>query len=141
MMRVVLDTNVLVSAIIFPSSIPAEIFKAATKRRFQFYTSPFILHEFRRLLEEKFGLSPEEADAAAGIVGAIAEVVEPRQTLTVITSKDDDNRILECAVAAQAEFLVTGDKKHIRKLDIYEGIKIVLPAEFYRVLQERKLLP
>jgi putative PIN family toxin of toxin-antitoxin system len=139
MMRVVFDTNVLISALIFPGGAPAEIFKAGLKRRFRLYISPFVLDEFRRVLREKFLLSEEETATAVEVVQAIATVVEPQQTLTVITAKGDDNRILECVVAAKADFLVTGDKKHIRKLECYEGIKIVLPAEFYGLLREKNL--
>lgn len=141
MMRVVLHTNVLVSALIFPGSAPSEIFKVALKKRYELYVSSFILNEFQRVLEAKFMFSGEEATAATEFVRTNAQAVEPIQALKVIAAKDADNRILECAMAAKADFLVTGDKKHIRKIEVYEGIKIVLPAEFYRILREKNLLP
>jgi predicted nucleic acid-binding protein len=47
-----------------------------------------------------------------------------------VTANDDDNRILECVAAAQAEFLVTGDKEHLLPLGSYRGAKIVTPAQF-----------
>lgn len=97
--------------------------------------------EFRKILEVNFRLSKEEADAAVELVRTSAEVVEPQGRLAVITAKDDDNRIPECAVAAKADFLVTGDKKHVRKLETYGGIEILLPAEFHIILRERNLLP
>lgn len=51
MIRAVFDTNVLISALIFPGSIPSEILKAAIKKRYQLYTSHFILSEFRKVLK------------------------------------------------------------------------------------------
>ena len=52
--------------------------------------------------------------------------------LAVITAKESDNRILECAVAGQAAFIVTGDRKHLLPLGEYSGIRIVSPADFVR---------
>jgi len=57
--------------------------------------------------------------------------------ITVITAKDDDNRILACALAAQAEFLVTGDKAHLLPLASYRKTRIVTPAQLLDLLEPR----
>ena len=58
----------------------------------------------------------------------------PTERIDVITAKDDDNRILECALAARAEFLVTGDKEHLLPLGSYRDTRIVTPAQFLEIL-------
>lgn len=62
-------------------------------------------------------------------------IVWPTITLAVVTAKESDNRILECAVAGHADVIVTGDRKHLLKLGAYEGIPIVSPADFVRSFQ------
>jgi predicted nucleic acid-binding protein len=60
----------------------------------------------------------------------LAIMVEPRAVIDVIKEKQDDNRILECAVAGRVDYLITGDKKHILPLASIQGIPIVGVAEF-----------
>ena len=64
-------------------------------------------------------------------------MIAPTERITVVTAKDDDNRILECAAAARAEFLVTGDKEHLLPLGSYRGTRIVTPAQFLDLLEPR----
>lgn len=63
---------------------------------------------------------------------AISHLVVPAFTLAVITAKESDNWILECAVAGGADLIVTGDRKHLLPLGNYRGIAIVTPADFLR---------
>jgi predicted nucleic acid-binding protein len=79
---------------------------------------------------EKFRFTRQEVDALVRAIRTIAHLVKPAERITVITAKDDDNRILECACVAQAEFLVTGDKEHLLPLGSYSDIAIVTPAQF-----------
>jgi predicted nucleic acid-binding protein len=60
----------------------------------------------------------------------MATLVEPTERITLVTAKDDDNRILECAVAARADYLVTGDKEHLLPLRSIGPTQIVAPAAF-----------
>lgn len=115
-MRVVLDTNVLISALAFPGSKPDEILARIRRGEARLVISPFLLEETQRVLVRKFGLAPA---AAAGIIRALtdlAEVVDPTERLHLVTAKDDDNRILECAVTGEADFVVTGDRAHLLPL-------------------------
>ena len=131
-LRVVLDTNVLLSALLFPGGSPDQIFTLVRRQSIDLYFSPFILDEFRRVLRSKFLHSEREANTRAAYLLRFGQIVEPRERLTVITAKEDDNRILECALAAKAEYLVTGDKAHLLPLKRFRRVEIVSPAEFLR---------
>jgi len=135
-MRIVLDTNVLISALAFPGSKPDQILIYIRRRACEMFISPFILSELDRVLREKFGFTNKEASLRVNAIRAIAHVITPTEQITVVTANDDDNRILECAAAAQAEFLVTGDKEHLLPLGSYHGIKIVSPAQCLDLLTQ-----
>ncbi|MBF8298199.1 MAG: PilT protein domain protein [candidate division NC10 bacterium] len=129
-MRIVLDTNVLISALAFPGSKPDQILYRIRRGETELFISPFILSELDRVLREKFRFTKKEADVRVNAIRAIAHVITPTERIAVVTANDDDNRILECGAAAQAEFLVTGDKEHLLPLGSYRGTKIVTPAQF-----------
>lgn len=129
-MRIVLDTNVLISALIFPGSKPDQILSHIRRGEIDFYLSPFMLTELDRVLRGKLHLGKSEANALVRAIRTVAHMVQPTERITVITIKDDDNRILECAFAAQAEFLVTGDKAHLLPLESYLETRIITPAQF-----------
>lgn len=65
-----------------------------------------------------------------GRLRSFLEMIDPRRRLDVISAHSADNRILECAVEAKADVIVTGDLKHIRPLGSFEGIEILTPREF-----------
>ncbi|MBZ0170366.1 PilT protein domain-containing protein [Candidatus Methylomirabilis lanthanidiphila] len=129
-MRIVLDTNVFISALAFPGSKPDQILSRIRRGEFDLFISPFILSELDRVLREKFRFSKKDTDARVRAIRTIAHLVHPTEQIHVITDKDDDNRILECALAAQAEFLITGDHAHLLPLRSYRQTKIVTPAQF-----------
>lgn len=130
MTRIVMDTNVLLSALLFPGSAPDQVFQMARRGQVTLILSPFILDEFQRILKDKFEHSDREAKERAAFVHGHAELVEPTEELYVVKAHQDDNRILECAVAAGADFLVTGDKAHLLPLRAIADTRILNPAEF-----------
>lgn len=136
MVRAVLDTNVLLSALIFPGGPPDKVFRFAIQRRYALLTSVFILKELERVLRLKFGLSKETVTPMIGLVADTAtEIVSPVTRLHVIQTCESDNRILECAVDGRASYLVTGDRKHIYPLQRFESSRIVLPSEFLSIIR------
>ncbi|MBO8129160.1 MAG: putative toxin-antitoxin system toxin component, PIN family [Peptococcaceae bacterium] len=139
MLRAVLDTNVLISGLVFPGGIPDKIIRYAIYGRYKLITSPFILTELDRILRNKFGLPVENVKTMVEVVeNSAALIINPKIRLSLIKSKEDDNRILECAVEGKAHYLVTGDRKHIYPLKRVSETKIVLPQEFWDVLQNTK---
>ena len=85
------------------------------------------------MLWEDFGWSAERISDVIKELKDRAILVEPQIRVSVIKGKDDDNRILECAVTADAQFIISGDKRHLLPLKQYQGIKIVSPDEFLRL--------
>ena len=130
--KVVIDTNVIVSGLNFRGK-PREILDLLRAGGVQLCISPFILEEVRVVLWEDFGWSAERIGEVVEKLKDRAILVEPQIRVSVIKGKDDDNRILECAVAADAQFIISGDKRHLLPLKQYQGIRIVSPDEFLRL--------
>jgi len=108
-MRVVFDTNVLVSALVFPGGQGDAALRRIIAGTDRLLMSRAILDELLEVLSRKFARDAEELAHVAVFVSELAMVVAPRRRLRVV--KDDpDNRILECAIAGRAEAIVTGDK-------------------------------
>lgn len=128
-LRVVLDTNVLFSALGFRGPV-ARIWALAEEDRFDLFVSSFIMEELARNLLEKTDLGPKRVGVLLEGVALPARLVEPAARLEVIRRKDSDNRILECAVAAKADVLVTGGLRDIRSLGSFQGFEILTPREF-----------
>ncbi len=128
-MRIVLDTNVLVSTAITPHGKVSIIIDLVNDGRLKLFVSPFILYEVDYVLA-RMGWEQAKVKEAIEAIKEVSEVIEPKVTIDVIKSDPPDNHILECAVAAKAEILVTGDRQHIRPLGNFQGIKILTPNEF-----------
>jgi putative PIN family toxin of toxin-antitoxin system len=131
--KVVIDTNVFISGLTFGGK-PREVLELAWNGRIEAYISPFIFSELEKVLRKVFGWRNSQIGQAIKEIRGKTILIQPRNKLYVITEKDDDNRILECALGAVAHYLITGDKKHLLPLKEYQGIKIVSPAEFLRLL-------
>ena len=78
-LRVVLDTNVLLSALLFPGGSPDQIFTLVRRQSIDLYFSPFILDEFRRVLQSKFLHSEREASTRAAYLLRFGQIVEPQE--------------------------------------------------------------
>lgn len=137
MPKVVLDTNVIVSALHFGGR-PRELLDLARHGHFELILSPFILQETEKVLKEKFCWEERILKETLSGLKDIATIVEPPHQVTLIKEKDADNRILECAVAGGADFLVSGDTKHILPLKEFRGVRVLRPAEFLRLLMHGK---
>ncbi len=130
-MRVVFDTNIFISAFLILGSQGEQAFLFAQRRRFALYTSVPILTETAQKLREKFNQPEEDIKAALRLISRVAVVLRPPLQLTLLAD-DPDNRILECALAAQADLVVTGDH-HLLQLRKFQGIPIVRLVEFLRM--------
>jgi uncharacterized protein len=128
--RAVFDTNVYISAACFPrGGPPAEAYMLAIRGRFELWTTPAILLETALKLESKFSWGPNELRRLIKQIGRIAKLAAAEIELDAVKADPADNRILECAVAANVHFVVTGDK-HLLALGQHNNILIVTPAVF-----------
>lgn len=128
-MRAVFDTNVLLAAFL-TEGVCEKLLTRARKRHFDLILCPFILHEFERILIKKFSATKQEKEAVLALIAEAAlDIVEPSAIpVGACRDKDDDN-VVACAVEAEAEYLVTGDKD-LLSMKAYKGIRIVTPREF-----------
>src|SRR3989338_1881937 len=98
MLRVVLDTNVLVSGLLF-GGVPHSIIQAALAGRLEWLTSPNLLAELERVLETKFPHRWETIQDTLEVLRSVATVVNPTEVISAISEDPADNRVLECAVS------------------------------------------
>ncbi len=133
-MRVVLDTNVIVSGLNFPGN-ERLVLELALRGRFELYVSTFILEEAAGVLTRKFDWDAERSSQALRALGNAGTVIYPRRLPEVIEGGHADNRILECAVEASADYLVTGDRRHLLPLGTHEGVRILNAPRFLSALE------
>lgn len=122
-MRVVFDTNVLISALIFPGGNGEQALTRIVEERDRLLLSRAIVGELLEVLARKFTRDREELARVAVFFAGVAEMIEPQMRLRVFAD-EPDNRILECAAAGDAALIVTGDKQMLA-LARYEGTAIV----------------
>ena len=133
-MRVVRDTNVIVSGLNFPGN-ERLVLELAIRGRFELYLSTFILEEAAGVLGRKFDWDEDRAAEALRALGNAATVIYPRRLPEVVEGGHADNRILECAVEASADYLVTGDRRHLLPLGEHEGVRILNAPRFLSALE------
>ena len=133
-MRVVLDTNVIISGLNFPGN-ERLVLELALRGRFELYLTEFILGEVAGVLGRKFNWNEERIQQALRALSEAANMVEPPRLPEVIEGGHADNRILECAAEASADYLVTGDRRHLLPLEEYRGTRIVNAPRFLSSLE------
>lgn len=127
-MRVVFDTNIFVSAFGIPGGHAETAYLAAVHGRFQLFTSVAILTETANVLRTKFEWSAERTQCLLENLSATATVLKTHPHLHVLED-EPDNRVLECALLAEADLIVTGDR-HLLTLKRHERVTIITLAEF-----------
>jgi putative PIN family toxin of toxin-antitoxin system len=131
--KVVLDTNVLISAIVFGGK-PREVLRAAIKGKIQLVLTENILEEMREVLEgKKFQFPKEIRDLIIQELLSLAEIVKPKHRITFAKEDPDDNRVLECAKESKADYIVSGDV-HLLEIKEFDETKILTPGEFLDML-------
>jgi len=127
--RVILDTNVFVSAVFF-SGPPYQILKAWRDNKIQVVVSPEILEEYQRvggILVKQF--PKVDLGPIIDLLALEANLVSPPPLPQPICADPDDDKFLACALASRTKFVITGDK-HLLKVSGYRGIEIVRPRKF-----------
>ena len=136
-MKVVFDTNVVVSAC-FWRGAPFDCLAAWAQGRCAAVVSPPLLAEYHETFEELRLDYPQLKPVAwVEALTESAELVFPTDRAAGAVADPADEMILECALAGEAEFIVSGDKKHLLPLREFQGIQIVSPADFLRRLAAR----
>ena len=128
MVRVVLDTNVLVSGLLFQGP-PSQLLSQVLSGALQLAMSADLNAELERVLATKFPHAQAAIHDTMGALNDIAMFVTPTERVTVVHEDPDDNIVLECALAARADAIVSGDH-HLLAVKTFRGIPIVSPHTF-----------
>jgi uncharacterized protein len=140
-MRVVIDTNVVVSSALSSLGAPARIVQHGIEGTFQLVVSETILAEYKRALgyeraRKRHKYTPDRIDKLISDIRDNATLVAGTLSLNVIREDPDDDKFLECAVEGGAEYIVSGDA-HLLNLQNYQGIQILTPAVFDALLNQQ----
>ena len=131
-LRVVFDTNIFISALNW-SGKPWIAYLRWLNDEFILVTSTAILSELCDILRRDFNWSDDDAYDIYNLIGSLSIVVTPTERIEVIEQDPDDNRILECAVEGNVNYIVSGDR-HLLDLGRYRGIEIITTSEFLVLL-------
>ena len=136
---VVLDTNVLISAAFgIPGSIPDKILQFLKSQKFILIISPSILEEIedvinREAIIRRTKMSLKEREQFINNLIDIAFIVSGNLNLKVVKDDPDDDKFIVAAVEGYAQYIISGDK-HLLNIKSYQGIKILSPKNFVRLL-------
>jgi uncharacterized protein len=126
------DTNIYISALEFGGQ-PLQVLVAARRGLIRLDISNPLLDEINRVLRDKFAWSPDRLQRLALRLSGFTSLARPTRTIDAVPADPDDNRVLECAVEAQSQFIVTGDAALLR-LGQYGGIQMVRAAHFMKLI-------
>ncbi|WRH67611.1 MAG: putative toxin-antitoxin system toxin component, PIN family [Planktothrix sp. GU0601_MAG3] len=135
---VVFDTNVLLSGLGWRGS-PYRCLELARTGQIKAITCQELLDELLEKLEQKLNFTDSQITDTLFDLLSFLQVVKISNTLNVIITDPDDNMVLECAVIGQANYIVTGDKKHLLPLKNYQGIEILQAADFLSLMGQGRV--
>ena len=136
-MTVVVDTNVLVSGLLFGGP-PGAVIEAAVEGTYTLALSSTILAELEGvLLRAKFGLREEVVRTLVRDIESVGVVCYPGKSHQVVEDDPADNAIVDCAVEAKADYVVSGDR-HLLRLGLAVGIPVVASSRFLEIIGIRE---
>ena len=125
---VVLDTNVIISSIFWMGN-SNKIVNLAIEQKKTNFTSPQLLNELAKVLRKKFKVPEDKIEEQVALVAKYSQITEPKIKIKAIKEDPFDDKVLECALSCDADYIVTGNW-HLLELGTYKGIKIAKPKEF-----------
>ena len=140
MIKIVIDANIFVSALLIPGSKPAQVLNLVRARKVELLISKNILSEIERVLRypkivNRHQRSSEELKAFIRDTTQFATLTPGRRVIKAVTVDPDDDHCLECALEGKADYIVTGDR-HLKEMKAFRGVTIVDPATFLIILAE-----
>lgn len=128
-MKVVLDTNVVISGIFF-SGPPSRILKAWKDSKIQITLSEEILEEYQRVAEElSSGFPGIDIEKIIELFTIYGEMFDTKNISVSVSEDPDDNKFIECAIASNSKIIISGDK-HLLRITGYQGISVLKPGNF-----------
>jgi len=129
-LKVVFDTNIFISAFVIPGSNAEAAYSFALRRDFTLYSSVAILTETAQKLRGKFDWQQNKITALLKAIAKVAIVIKTKPHLHLLAD-EPDNRVLECAEAVGADFIVTGDK-HLLILKHFQNSNVIRLSDFLK---------
>jgi putative PIN family toxin of toxin-antitoxin system len=133
LIKVILDTNILISAVGFGGK-PREILQIILANQIKATTSPVLLAELEDVVTKKFPVLSYNFERVNKQIRKKFRIVKPKMSLHIVND-DDDNRVLEAAVEGKCKYIITGDNE-LLKLSGYQDIEIVTADQFLKILEE-----
>lgn len=127
-LKVVLDTNIYLSGIIFGGNA-RHILDLVIEKRIIAVTSPAILFEISDKLEKKFDWEKDQIITAIKIISKTGLIANPKMRLNIVKADKSDNKIIEAAVKSGADIIISSDR-HLLQIKKYQNIKIISPSQF-----------
>ena len=142
MLKVVLDANIFVSALINPHGKPAQILDYVFENRIRLFISLPIVEELERVLSypklaNRHRLEGEELKEFVSYLLSITSLVKEEPVIEAILDDPSDNKYLSCAINAKADFIVSGDV-HLLNLGEYGGTQIITPAQLLEIMKRER---
>lgn len=134
--KAVFDANIYLSAIIFGGN-PRQCLEIARFQEIELFISRYILLEVARNLQNKFGWAGGDVEEVIKGITEFAIIVSPQIAIQVIQTHIEDNKILEAAQEAKADYIISGDKKHLLSLKQFKDIKIISAKQFLDIFYEK----
>jgi putative PIN family toxin of toxin-antitoxin system len=134
--KITVDTNILISFFVYPTGIVREIIGLAINKHISICISPDIIEEYMRVLRLKFGWTETDISANIGLLKRMTLLVHPELRIKAVRADSTDDKIIECAVTAGADAIISGDK-HLLNLKKYKNIPMMKPAELLRILAKQ----
>ena len=132
LLKVVLDTNIVVSAHLQGAGFPAFVLDLALASKIQLYITAEVLEEYEAVLRRpRFGIDSKKVTQLIRLIKRKAKRVKPIRTLSV-SADPDDNRFIECAETAEADYLVTGNLRHYPPK--YKKTKVVSARQLIEII-------
>jgi len=132
-LRVVADTNVYISALNF-GGVPDQVLALARRGRIEMFVSKPILDEIEGVLKGKFQWPPSRTRQALTAISEFAKELKATERVAAVEKDEPDNRVLECALAARATIIVSGDS-HLLELGSFQRIRILSPRAFLDAIE------
>ena len=138
-MRIVLDTNILISAFVSNKGASAQILARCQAGELELLISPDSIAELRRVLtypglRKRFRYSDEQIEAFVAFLEQEAFLLTPTASVRAVPDDADDDKFVALALAGQAQYLVSGDE-HLLRVGQYQGVTILKPAAFLHLWQ------
>lgn len=135
-LKIVLDTNVLISGTLTPFNPPGQILLALAKPNFlKLLISKDIFNEYQNVLNrKKFNLNKTKINELLKHLKRISMIIAPKIKLHILEDIED-NKFLECAQEGEADYIITDDIKHFKSLKKYKTAKIIIPADFLNIIE------